>query len=86
MEENMSDKMNTSYHNKAMPKIEKGMWQVEDHTQGEECVEELMFMMKDKYHEFSLGLSTVLKCLAIAEKEGYVPPLSDDWWLQIRQI
>lgn len=82
----MSDKMNNSYHNKAIPKIEKGMWQVEDHTQGEECVEELMFMMKDNYHEFSLGLSIILKCLAIAEKEGYVPPLSDDWWLQIRQI
>lgn len=41
----MSDKMNNNYHNKAMPKIEKGMWQVEDHTQGEECVEELMFMV-----------------------------------------
>jgi len=80
----MLENSNESYLNKATPKIEKDVWEVEDHTQGEDCSEELMFAMKDNYHDFSLGLSVVLSCLAIAEKEGYVPPLPDKWWLQTR--
>jgi hypothetical protein len=40
--------------------------------------------MKDKQHEFSIGLRTILYCLTIAEKEGYVPKLPADWWELVR--
>ena len=42
--------------------------------------------MEDNQHQFSLGLSTVLRCLAIAEKEGYVPKLPYDWWYSLRTL
>ena len=51
-----------------------------DVTDCDTCNETLVFSMKDNYHEFSLGLRTVLECLSIAEKEGYVPPLPPEWW------
>ena len=51
----------------------------------ENCCEELVFAMRDKYHEFSLGLSVVLHCLAVAEKEGYVPKLPMEWWDTLRK-
>lgn len=48
------------------------------------CPENLVFAMKDKHHSFSIGLSTILHCLAIAEKEGYVPEIPSEWWLKLR--
>ncbi|VXC22931.1 conserved hypothetical protein [Pseudomonas sp. 8Z] len=48
------------------------------------CEEELLFAMRDKYHDFSLGLSVVLQCLLVAEQNGYVPKLPDEWWTQLR--
>ena len=56
-----------------------------DCTDYECCHEELVFAMQDKTHQFSLGLSTLLECLMIAEKEGYVPALLPEWWQKIRQ-
>ena len=47
------------------------------------CDEALVFGMQDSQHEFSLGLTTVLECLAVAEKQGYVSRLPDDWWVLI---
>ena len=47
------------------------------------CGEPLLFAMQDRHHKFSIGLLDVLKCLKVAEDEGYVPPLPDNWWLQI---
>ena len=47
------------------------------------CEDHLVFAMSDKYHEFSLGLTTVLNCLQIAEQKGHVPPLPDEWWILI---
>lgn len=70
--------------NQAQPKIKDGKWQIEDHTGGEDCCEALLFSMQDDQHEFSLPLSVVIKCLWIAEKEGYVPPLTDQWWIDTR--
>lgn len=55
-----------------------------DCTDYECCNEELIFSMKDKKHQFSLGLSTVLECLMIAEKKGYVPSLPPEWWHNLR--
>lgn len=56
--------------------------------QGEEvfcpsCGEELIFGMKDKHHDFSIGLTTVLECLAVAEIQGYVPKFPDEWWVSV---
>jgi len=56
----------------------------QDCTSFECCHEELVFAMQDTHHQFSLGLSTVLECLAIAEKDGFVPKLPEDWWIEIR--
>lgn len=54
-----------------------------DVTNCDTCNETLVFAMKDNYHEFSVGLRTILQCLSIAEKEGYVPPLPPEWWWSI---
>lgn len=43
----------------------------------------MVFAMQDKHHQFTLGLSTLLECLYIAEKEGAVPQLPDQWWLAL---
>ncbi len=48
-----------------------------------DCNEELAFAMRDKHHEFSIGLRTVLQCLRLAEQEGNVPPLPIEWWNKI---
>lgn len=56
----------------------------QDCTEYECCTEELVFAMKDKYHEFSVGLTTILHCLAIAEAEGYVPKIDTDWWIMVK--
>ena len=65
--------------------LQNGSESSQDCTEFECCGEELVFAMQDTKHKFSLGLSTVLECLMIAEKEGYVPPLAAEWWYQIRQ-
>lgn len=49
------------------------------------CDDGLIFAMQDKNHEFSIGLLTILKCLEIAEKEGYTPKLPSEWWLAIER-
>lgn len=49
------------------------------------CGESLVFGMKDNYHEFSLGLSTVLECLFVAENQGHLPKLPEEWWIRIEQ-
>lgn len=49
------------------------------------CGEPLVFAMKDAEAEFSLGLLTVLRCIALAEDEGCLPDIPFGWWLQIEQ-
>lgn len=41
----------------------------------ERCGDPLIFAMQDRQHQFSLGLVTVLQCLRVAEREGFVPAL-----------
>lgn len=48
------------------------------------CPEELVFAMKDNYHQFSIGLSTIIQCLAIAERDGHIPKIPADWWNDLR--
>ena len=49
-----------------------------------ECGETHLFRLKDKNHEFVLGLQDIIRCLHFAEKEGAVPKLPDDWWFNLR--
>ena len=44
--------------------------------------DDILFHMKDSSHEFAVGLPDILKCLKFAEREGAVPPLPPDWWVQ----
>lgn len=46
----------------------------------ERCGDPLIFAMQDRQHQFSLGLVTVLQCLRVAEREGFVPALPPEWW------
>lgn len=55
----------------------------EDTTLCETCNEVLTFAMRDNFHEFSVGLSTILECLQVAEQQGYVPPLPAEWWQKV---
>lgn len=45
--------------------------------------EEMVFALQDRHHKFSMGLSTILQCLRMAEREGGVPKLPSDWWIQV---
>lgn len=44
------------------------------------CFEQVLFMLQDSQgHDFSLGLTTVLECLAFAISEGNLPKLPISW-------
>ena len=43
----------------------------------------LVFSLKDSTHEFSMGLSTVLKLLKFAEENGFVPKIPEWWWNEV---
>lgn len=47
------------------------------------CDEEYFFSMRDNYHEFALGIGTLLSLLGFAQAEGIVPELPDEWWNKI---
>lgn len=49
------------------------------------CFEEYLFKLKDKNHEFVIGLTDVLKCIEFAESEGAVPELPAEWWLSVKR-
>ncbi len=51
----------------------------------ENCFENVVFMLKDKDHEFSMGLSTVLECLRFAQDNGDIPPIDEKWWIDVRK-
>lgn len=56
-----------------------------EHYDCEECSEEYLFLMRNDEHEFSIGLRTILSCLAFAEKEGAIPGLPPEWWVNIQR-
>lgn len=43
------------------------------------CFENVVFLLKDNDHEFSIGLSTVLECLIFAIQQGELPKLPQSW-------
>lgn len=47
------------------------------------CDEPVVFLLKDKYHEFSLDMKTLLTCLRFAEEQGAIPELPGEWWLSM---
>ena len=52
------------------------------------CNEVLAFTMEMERpsNRFSIGLYTVLECLKIAEAEGYLPRLPDEWWTEVAGV
>lgn len=47
------------------------------------CDNPVVFRLRDNYHEFTLGLDTILQCLHFAEEQGAIPPIPDDWWYEM---
>lgn len=45
----------------------------------ENCSESVVFHMQDNNHSFSMGLTTVLECIAFAIKNGDLPKLPLSW-------
>ena len=58
--------------------------QIIDHTDCDDCTEDYVFLMRQDNREFGIGLTTLLACLAFAEREGAVPELPADWWIKVR--
>ena len=55
-----------------------------DHMDCDDCTEDYVFLMRQDDREFGIGLTTLLACLAFAEREGAVPELPADWWIKVR--
>lgn len=46
----------------------------------DKCFEHIIFMLEDsKQHKFSLGLKTILECVAFAIENGDLPKLPTSW-------
>ena len=50
----------------------------------DDCTEDYVLLMRQDDREFGIGLTTLLACLAFAEREGAVPELPADWWIKVR--
>lgn len=49
-----------------------------------DCIEDVVFLMKDKEHAFSVGLSTIMECLEAAILHGDLPKLPQSWCFSVR--
>ena len=45
----------------------------------DQCDERVIFHLRDREHEFTMGLSTVLQCLMFAIEQGDLPKLPLSW-------
>lgn len=50
------------------------------------CDENMVFNFKDGNHIFHLPLSKILECLLIAEAEGQVPEIDENWWNILEEL
>lgn len=50
------------------------------------CGENMVFNFKDGNHIFHLPLSKILECLLIAETEGQVPEIDENWWNILEEL
>ena len=46
----------------------------------------MVFNFKDGNHIFHLPLSKILECLLIAETEGQVPEIDENWWNELEEL
>ena len=51
----------------------------------DKCFEQVVFSLKDNYHEFSIGITTVLECLAFAIYQGNLPKLPRSWCADVER-
>lgn len=49
------------------------------------CFEQVVFQLRDKDHEFSMGLSTMLNCIKFAIQNGDLPKLPQSWVSSVEQ-
>lgn len=54
-----------------------------DNSDCEHFNEEYLFLFEDNSHNFYIGLSNILYCLLILEKEQLIPKQDDIWWVSI---
>lgn len=54
------------------------------HSGCDDCADPILFHLEDNEHEFSIGLTTILSCLALAEKGGHIPKIPYDWWISVQ--
>jgi len=47
------------------------------------CDGVLLFAMQDNHHTFTMDLVTILQCVKMAEEEGGIPELPEDWWQEV---
>ncbi|MCD8110152.1 MAG: hypothetical protein LUE14_08650, partial [Clostridiales bacterium] len=52
----------------------------------ENCFEQVVFHLRDKDHDFSMGLITVLKCIEFAVKTGDLPKLPASWCRDVGSV
>lgn len=52
----------------------------------ENCFEQVVFLLRDDNHEFSMELKSVLKCVMFAIKNGHIPKLPSSWLSSIDDI
>ena len=49
----------------------------------EDCGMPVVFMLRHGDYDLPLDLFTVLKCLKLASERGHIPPVPEDWWLEV---
>ena len=50
------------------------------------CCESVIFHLRDKEHEFTMGLSTVLECVMFAIEQGDLPKLPMSWLADVDHV
>lgn len=50
------------------------------------CGESMVFNFKQGNTIFHIPLSKILECLLIAETEGQVPEIDENWWNQLEEL
>lgn len=49
------------------------------------CFEQVIFMLRDKDHEFSMGLTAMIECIAFAIRNGDLPKLPRSWCADVEK-
>mgnify|MGYP000054382008 CR=1 FL=1 len=50
------------------------------------CGESMVFNFKQGNTIFHIPLSKILECLLIAEAEGQVPEIDENWWNELEEL